>query len=249
MSGFSRDTYIWLQGLDLSYAIRNEKWDFSNGFLVAEILSRYFPNEISLASYDTGIALSKKMDNWDQIKKFLEKHGVPVPQALIEQVIHCKPGAVRPLMDYLYSILTSRKATRSYDNPTLVTDFTDRKYQESLPGFARATASKSIKNNIANSELEMYPDILYSVQKAQKIVQLHVEDKRRDKEISPGRYSIKKTGFPSSVAGPYSLYTGRPKDNNDNEYFLEEEDEGEVNYAEVENMNFKEISVKQHNRN
>ena len=54
--------------------------DFSNGYLVAEILSRYFPAEINLCSFDNGVALSKKIDNWEQITKFLERHGIPVPK-------------------------------------------------------------------------------------------------------------------------------------------------------------------------
>lgn len=46
--------------------------DFANGFLVAEILSRYFPKEIEMHNYDTGISLVKKKDNWSLIEKFLK---------------------------------------------------------------------------------------------------------------------------------------------------------------------------------
>lgn len=44
-----------------------------NGFIVAEILSRYYPKEVSIYSYDNGLKLAKKQDNWEQIAKLLAK--------------------------------------------------------------------------------------------------------------------------------------------------------------------------------
>jgi hypothetical protein len=37
----------------------------ANGFLVAEILSRYFPKEINTYTFDNGLKREKRRDNWE----------------------------------------------------------------------------------------------------------------------------------------------------------------------------------------
>lgn len=109
MAGLPRVICKWLQSLDLSYSVKNVRRDFANGFLIAEIISRYYPTDIQMHSFDTGISSAKKADNWAQLEKFFGKKAVPVEHQMIQDVMDCKPDAPGLLLEKLYTFLTHKE--------------------------------------------------------------------------------------------------------------------------------------------
>ncbi|MCO5577108.1 hypothetical protein L7F22_030931 [Adiantum nelumboides] len=109
MQALHRDVLQWLVLLNLSFPIKNIKRDFSNGFLVVEILSWYFPQDMH--SFDYGLKLAKKKDNWDQLRKIFWAKDFPFFQDEIENIINCGPhDGAGPFLERLYGFLTHRRS-------------------------------------------------------------------------------------------------------------------------------------------
>jgi hypothetical protein len=54
--------------------------DFANGFLVAEILSKYFPQDIQMHSFENVTSQELKMANWRVLEKFFRvRNTLPPP--------------------------------------------------------------------------------------------------------------------------------------------------------------------------
>uniref|UniRef100_A0A8C2X8V2 Spermatogenesis-associated protein 4 n=1 Tax=Cyclopterus lumpus TaxID=8103 RepID=A0A8C2X8V2_CYCLU len=183
-TGLPREVVRWLQSLDLSFYPKNVPRDFSNGYLVAEILSRYYTQDFLVQSYDRGASLSAKQWNWSQIERSLQKQNLHLMKKLIDGSIHCKPGAAELLVQEVYTLLTTR-SIRDVRGPA--SDFTDRQYQELLPTLARSTASRAIKNNLRITEIMAEPDISTNQRRAEVILHRHLGHKAEDRVLNPGK--------------------------------------------------------------
>ena len=108
--GLSREQLRWVQSLDLSYALKNPVNDLSSGFLVAEILSRYYPNSVEMHRFDKGSALDRKRDNWAQLGDLFALLGLAIDDyaQVVEGIVNRRPGFVSRFMNKLYVFLTSR---------------------------------------------------------------------------------------------------------------------------------------------
>ena len=109
-----RDILRWLQGLDLTFSVKDARRDFASGYLVAEIFSRYFPADFQLHSFDNGMSLAGRRDNWAQLvrifaKKGIEPGGRPVARMEVEEIINCVPEATYDFITRMYEFLTGKR--------------------------------------------------------------------------------------------------------------------------------------------
>jgi hypothetical protein len=86
--------------------------DCANGFLVAELLSRYFPKDINMHSYMNGTSSTTRNDNWLQIQRACRKHGFQLPKDLVLGCQEERCGAAVALLEMIYEHLTQKHIRR-----------------------------------------------------------------------------------------------------------------------------------------
>jgi hypothetical protein len=76
--------------------------DFSNGFLVAEILSKYFPADVSMHSFEDGASQAQKQANWSLIARFLASQGITLTDASQTAIMAQDQAAVENFLQNLH---------------------------------------------------------------------------------------------------------------------------------------------------
>lgn len=109
MITYPRELHLWLQSLNLTYKINNPKRDLTNGWVIAEIFSRHYPDEIEMYQYDNGFKLDKKINNWEHLGKFFKRKNIPIDFTDYDPVIHQAPDAAYKLLKKVYKIVTGRE--------------------------------------------------------------------------------------------------------------------------------------------
>lgn len=93
-----RDITRWFDKLDLTYAVRNLTRDLANGFVVAEIISRYPPKDkdkkdLDIYTFYNSLSIEKRIDNWTRIAQVLRQRGYRIGPEDYEPVIYLKKDA------------------------------------------------------------------------------------------------------------------------------------------------------------
>ena len=150
-----RELLIWLQSLDLSISIKNSRRDFSNGYLIAEILSRYYPNAVTMHSFYNHVGLTRKLDNWNQIERLMIKQHIPIPRTLMDRVLHQQPGAVDVLLERLYNLLTGKTLHAFLHSQVAANDVGSATpvWNNGVPAFRQPTLTTVIRDRLKSSDI------------------------------------------------------------------------------------------------
>lgn len=111
-----REVLKWIQSLDLTYSVRNIRKDFSNGFLIAQIFSRYYPEYFPMHTIENGFSTTCRKNNWRLIDLYLQK-GSRISEMSLKQenfILFSEesPQATQEILQYLIKMfqeLTRRK--------------------------------------------------------------------------------------------------------------------------------------------
>uniref|UniRef100_UPI00398E704A spermatogenesis-associated protein 4 isoform X2 n=1 Tax=Pristiophorus japonicus TaxID=55135 RepID=UPI00398E704A len=174
-AGLAREVIKWLQSLDLSYPFKSVRNAFCNGYLVAEIFSWYYPQDVDVSVFNNGVSFPSKLKNWSQLERFFFKRKFNIPKELIDATIHSKPRGAICLIQHIYTLLTNRQAKYILDDEL---NFMDYSYQQKLPMVARATVSNAIRTNLRLTEVLEQPDHFTNKQKALDIINMHVQQRQ-----------------------------------------------------------------------
>jgi hypothetical protein len=182
MSGLPRELLRWIQSLDLSYSIKNPKRDFANGFLVAEIFSKYYKSDFQMHSFDPGTSLPKKKSNWELLTKLFAKiPNFQIDQKTIDGIIHCQPGAAVPVLERIYTLLTNKQVFSRRSLPP----------RPRTPPFARGTATHVIKTRLNEPDSKEVEDRKTNSNTAKEALDTHEQDLRMQRALEPYRFQPK----------------------------------------------------------
>jgi hypothetical protein len=180
-STLPREVLKWVQSLDLAYSVRNVKRDFSNGFLVAEIFSRYYARDIPMHSFDNGNAARAKKDNWAQLLKVFRKLGLGdlITELEAHHIACCEDGCAVAFINKIYEFLTNRKVNNQLSRPIRGRD----------PGYARETGVGKVRNAMKLADLGEDSDFATISRVASGVVDAHEREIQGQRHVEPGRFA------------------------------------------------------------
>lgn len=103
-----RELVRWLERLDLTYQITNFSRDLSNGYIVAEILSRYDP-KLNINSFYNDQALTKRFHNWERLKGILQTMKYNMSSLDINNIIFKQENRALEFLMHLYNLLNQKE--------------------------------------------------------------------------------------------------------------------------------------------
>lgn len=125
--------YQWVDEIPLSRPKRNIARDFSDGVLVAELVSHYLPRFIDLHNYSGASNVTQKLYNWQTLNdKVFRRLGFSLGQRERENTANCKPGAIERVLKLVKVKIARHRARQGGGART-----EGSRVRQSLPSAAR----------------------------------------------------------------------------------------------------------------
>ena len=122
------ELYQWVDTIPLSRRKRNLVRDFSDGVLMAEVISHFYPKMVDLFNYSQALRVDSKIYNWKTLNtKVLKKLSMGLDTETIINLANSKPGVIEKVIWKFKSITESDS---QQDNNYFDDDFD---YQNSAP--------------------------------------------------------------------------------------------------------------------
>jgi lambda repressor-like predicted transcriptional regulator len=184
-----REVLKWIQSLDLAYSVKHVKRDFSNGFLAAEIFSRFYPKEIHMHSFDNGNAHKSKTDNWFQLIKIFKKVGLVdvLSETEARWIASLEDGAAVNFLCKAYEVLTARRLSLTVKQPTVGKE----------PGFMRETSLAKVRNTIKLNDIKEGYDVQKNSEIVANVISTHHKELMEERFQDPQRFSVSTTNSQS----------------------------------------------------
>eukprot|EP01031_Cornospumella_fuschlensis_P027456 gene27456-33159_t len=174
-----RAIYAWIDGIPLSRPKRNIARDFSDGVLLAEVVSAYFPHLVELHNYTSASSLKHKMYNLETLNaRVLKRLGYVLPRPLIEDVANCKAGAVEQVLNKLQYKMAKYRERKFTDEGSPHGHRQEDSVPETNPSHANRQQSNAQKNGNAgggNVRITIDQNILLEKEQQIRDLQENVE--------------------------------------------------------------------------
>ena len=82
--------------------------NFANGYLLAQILELFFPQEIQSVGFHTGVSSANKRDNWRQIQTFFLRYEFPLSDSEIMSMMQAKKSGTMPFLLKVHKFLADQ---------------------------------------------------------------------------------------------------------------------------------------------
>lgn len=158
-----RSIYAWIDAIPLSRPKRNIARDFSDGVMLAEVISAYFPELIELHNYVPANSVQQKVYNFETLnQKVLKKLGFQLDKNVIENIVNCKVGTIEHVLNTLqYKMAKFREKKMKNNSPhqerSRSTPRPERKSEENVQSNINASAPSQSNKPKANGKISAPP--------------------------------------------------------------------------------------------